>query len=130
MENETINRHERHYKHPVTGTEVLLTNLREDEWIVSDTAGGQDYRPLSVIGGFFEYHKRIKEIKSLHDEPIEPTITLTQSQVVALFRNDCSWRQPNGRLVTSLVEHDAKAFCVLLGAPEAWAEVLVKTVCE
>lgn len=65
---------------------------------------------------------------------VEPTITLTQSQGVELWKQ---WPKQNAReaafqgskdVFKQAINRDATAFCVLLGVPASWADVLIEAV--
>lgn len=106
------------------GNQLYLME-HDDGWRVVDTInGGRIWPDYSMAVLDFEKTK----VRFENMVPPEPTILLTQTQVVALWKR---WPKERMKSVGILGVHDdLKAFCVLLGAPEAWAEVLVKVVSE
>lgn len=125
---------ERFYRHPVSGEEVTL--VRDgDYWKVNDTIaklGIQWYR-RSVADGDFE--ERVDKLKRLEVNRDEPTITITQAQVVAIFLQyaplvtlTSSSFMCHDRQYEGWVRNAAVSFLALLGAPEYWAGVLVDAV--
>lgn len=98
-----------------------------------DPAIGETYYPLSEAWwnaqGIPWHYRDDRSFGDYGLVPADPTITLTQSQVVGLFLKDVRFRYSISALANkNWLETDALEWLRLLGAPEDWAGVLVESV--